>query len=146
MNVRCVAARRDRTIGRCTSHRPRSIVRTVESQLPAAEAPVVSPELTVDQLARLGAYGTPDVVDVGEAAFAAGDPTYDLVVIENGVIEVVRPATANAPPSSPRTISTAPGRHSADRRFRSRQMCPQCSPCAASARGGRARIPRWDAA
>ena len=58
----------------------------MESQLPAAEAPVVSPELTVDQLARVRAYGTPDVVDVGEAAFAAGDPTYDLVVIEAGVI------------------------------------------------------------
>ena len=98
---------RDRTIGRCTSHRPHSIIRTVESQLPAAEAPVVSPELTVDQLARLRAYGTPDVVDVGGAAFAAGDPTYDLVVIEDGVIEVVRPATANAPEAS--LITFGPG-------------------------------------
>jgi thioredoxin reductase (NADPH) len=79
----------------------------VESQLPAAEALVVSPELTVDQLARLRAYGTPDVVDVGEAAFAAGDPTYDLVVIEDGVIEVVRPATANAPEAS--LITFGPG-------------------------------------
>ena len=79
----------------------------MESQLPAAEAPVVSPELTVDQLARLRAYGTPDVVDVGEAAFAAGDPTYDLVVIEDGVIEVVRPATANAPEAS--LITFGPG-------------------------------------
>ena len=79
----------------------------MESQLPAAEAPVVSPELTVDQLARLRAYGTPDVVDVGEAAFAAGDPTYDLVVIEAGVIEVVRPATANAPEAS--LITFGPG-------------------------------------
>ncbi len=79
----------------------------MESQLPAAEAPVVSPDLTVDQLARLRAYGTPDVVDVGEAAFAAGDPTYDLVVIEDGVIEVVRPATANAPEAS--LITFGPG-------------------------------------
>jgi thioredoxin reductase (NADPH) len=48
-----------------------------------------------------------DEVDVGDFAFAAGDPTYDLVVSEAGVIEVVRPATANAPEAS--LITFGPG-------------------------------------
>jgi thioredoxin reductase (NADPH) len=56
-----------------------------------------SPELTDDQPARLRRYGTPDALEVGAAAFTAGDPEYDLIVIEQGAIDVVRPATANAP-------------------------------------------------
>jgi thioredoxin reductase (NADPH) len=71
------------------------------------EALVASPELTDDQLARLRSYGTQDALEVGEAAFAAGDPSYDLVVIEEGAIEVVRPATANAPEAS--LITFGPG-------------------------------------
>jgi thioredoxin reductase (NADPH) len=50
------------------------------------------PELSEAQLSRLRSYGTPDELDVGEAAFAAGDPWYDLIVIEQGTIAVVRPA------------------------------------------------------
>ncbi len=64
------------------------------------EALAASPELSADQLARLRAYGIPDALEVGEAAFAAGDPSYDLIVIEEGAIEVVRPPTANAPEAS----------------------------------------------
>jgi thioredoxin reductase (NADPH) len=71
------------------------------------EALAASPELTDDQLARLRGYGTPDLLEVGEAAFAAGDPSYDLIVIEQGAIEVVRPATANAPEAS--VIKFGPG-------------------------------------
>jgi thioredoxin reductase (NADPH) len=52
--------------------------------------------LSDGQLARLRAYGSPAELAVGEAAFAAGDPSYDLIVIDEGTIEVVRPATANA--------------------------------------------------
>ena len=52
-------------------------------------------------------YGSPDELDAGEAAFAAGDPTYDLIVIEEGAIEVVRAATANAPEAS--VITFGPG-------------------------------------
>jgi thioredoxin reductase (NADPH) len=55
--------------------------------------------LSDSQLARLRAYGSTDELEVGEAAFA-GDPTYDLIVIEEGAIEVVRPATVNAPEAS----------------------------------------------
>ena len=62
------------------------------------------PELSDRQLARLRAYGTPDEFEVGEAAFAAGDPTYDLTVIDRGAIEVVRAATLNAPEASVATL------------------------------------------
>jgi thioredoxin reductase (NADPH) len=65
------------------------------------------PRLSDDQLARLRGYGSPDELEVGEAAFAAGDPTYDLIVIEQGAIEVVRAATLNAPEAS--VVSFGPG-------------------------------------
>jgi CRP-like cAMP-binding protein len=64
------------------------------------EAIAAYPELSDAQLARLRAYGSPEELEVGEAAFAAGDPTYDLIVIEQGAIEVVRAATVNAPEAS----------------------------------------------
>jgi hypothetical protein len=57
----------------------------------APESLAANPPLSEDQLARLRAYGRPDDLNVGAAAFAAGDPTYDLIVIERGAIEVVRP-------------------------------------------------------
>jgi thioredoxin reductase (NADPH) len=65
------------------------------------------PGLSDGQLARLRAYGSPDELEVGTAAFAAGDPTYDLIVIEEGAIAVVRPATLNAPEAS--LIAFGPG-------------------------------------
>ena len=68
------------------------------------EALEAYPELSERQLARLRAYGSPDELEVGEAAFAAGDPTYDLIVIEQGAIEVVRAATLNAPEVSVATF------------------------------------------
>jgi thioredoxin reductase (NADPH) len=58
------------------------------------------PELSDGQLARLRAYGSPDELEAGEAAFAAGDPAYDLIVIEQGVIELVRAGTVNEPEES----------------------------------------------
>src|SRR5258708_25782782 len=73
----------------------------------SAEALEAYPELSDGQLARLRAYGTPDELEVGEAAFAAGDPTYDLIVIEQGAIEVVRAATLNAPEAS--VVTFGPG-------------------------------------
>ena len=71
------------------------------------EALAANPKLSDGQLARLRAYGRPDELDVGEAAFAAGDPTYDLIVIEQGAIEVVRAATPNAPEAS--VVTFGPG-------------------------------------
>ena len=73
----------------------------------AADALAASPQLTDEQFARLRGYGTPEALEVGEAAFAAGDPSYDLIVIDEGAIEVVRPATANDPEKS--LIEFGPG-------------------------------------
>lgn len=73
-------------------------------QPPSIADPAADPELSDDQLARLRAYGTPDELEVGEAAFEAGDPTYDVIVIEAGTIEIVRAATVNAPEASVRTF------------------------------------------
>ena len=39
----------------------------------------------------------PRPCEVGEAAFTAGDPSYDLIVVESGAIEMIRPATHDAP-------------------------------------------------
>jgi thioredoxin reductase (NADPH) len=78
---------------------------------PAAEgspdAIGANPTLSDAQLARLRAHGTPDELDAGETAFAAGDQTSDLIIIEQGAIEVVRTATLNAPEAS--LITFGPG-------------------------------------
>src|ERR1700694_1633524 len=66
-----------------------------------------NPTLSDAQLARLRAYGSPDELGVGETAFAAGDPAYELMVIRQGAIEVVRAATVNAPEAS--VITFGPG-------------------------------------
>ena len=58
------------------------------------------PELSERQLARLRAYGTPETLEAGEDAFTAGDPSYDLIVVESGAIEVIREATHDAPEAS----------------------------------------------
>jgi thioredoxin reductase (NADPH) len=84
------------------SHRPPS--RTDDG---SPEALAAYPELSDGQLARLRAYGSADELEVGEAAFAAGDPTYDLIVIQQGAIEVVRAATVNAPEAS--VVTFGPG-------------------------------------
>jgi thioredoxin reductase (NADPH) len=73
-------------------------------QSPTPADPAADPELSDGQLARLRAYGSPDELEVGEAAFESGDPTYDLIVIEQGVIELLLAATVNAPEASLRTF------------------------------------------
>jgi len=55
------------------------------------------PVLTVSQLARLRAYGTCHPIKKGQSVFAAGDATYDLVLIDDGAIDIVRAATRDAP-------------------------------------------------
>lgn len=65
------------------------------------------PRLSEEQLARLRSYGEPDQLEVGQNAFTAGDPTYELIVVESGAVAVIRPATANAPEAS--LITYLPG-------------------------------------
>jgi thioredoxin reductase (NADPH) len=55
------------------------------------------PQLSPTQLARLRTYGTPRAVDVGDLLFVAGDAAYDLVLIDEGAIDLVRPANRHEP-------------------------------------------------
>ncbi|MFT4279739.1 FAD-dependent oxidoreductase [Microbacterium sp.] len=54
--------------------------------------PTLSPTLTDAQWARLTAAGTPHEVAEGEYVFRSGERDYDLIVIEEGEIEIVRDA------------------------------------------------------
>jgi thioredoxin reductase (NADPH) len=100
-------------LGRLQPERPRVVAmtdpreRATRAEAGSPEILAAYPELSDVQLARLRAYGNPDELEVGEAAFAAGDPTYDLIVIEEGAIEVVRAAAVNAPEAS--VITFGPG-------------------------------------
>ena len=52
----------------------------------------ISPTLTDDQWARLTAIGTTQDVAEGDYVFRSGDSDYDLIVVEEGEIEIVRDA------------------------------------------------------
>jgi thioredoxin reductase (NADPH) len=55
------------------------------------------PLLSPDQVDRLRAYGLARPVEAGELIFVAGDSTYDLVLIDEGSIDLVRPANRHEP-------------------------------------------------
>ncbi|HEY8728995.1 MAG TPA: FAD-dependent oxidoreductase [Acidothermaceae bacterium] len=55
------------------------------------------PVLTEDQRTRLCAYGTSEQVNVGDTIFRPGDLTYDLVLIQQGAIDIVTTPTGDAP-------------------------------------------------
>jgi thioredoxin reductase (NADPH) len=59
--------------------------------------PVAFPRLSAAQLARLRSYGSPQAVEAGEVLYGPGDATYDLVVLEDATVEIVQPATRDAP-------------------------------------------------
>jgi thioredoxin reductase (NADPH) len=61
------------------------------------ENPVAFPRLSDAQLARLRSYGKPETVEAGDVLYRPGDATYDLVVIEDATVEIVQPATLDAP-------------------------------------------------
>jgi len=76
------------------------------SQPPESPAAAVEafPTLTTEQLVRLRSYGTPQAVAVGDAVFEAGDAVFeaggksmDLVVIDEGRVDIVRAATHQRP-------------------------------------------------
>jgi thioredoxin reductase (NADPH) len=61
------------------------------------EEPGNASQLSEDQFARLTAYGVAQDVRVRDVVFRPGDPSYDLIVIETGWIEIVSPATHDEP-------------------------------------------------
>jgi len=65
-------------------------------ELPTAAAEAF-PTLTTEQLVRLRSYGTPQDVAVGDTVFQAGDKSIDLVVIDEGTVDIVRPPTHERP-------------------------------------------------
>jgi thioredoxin reductase (NADPH) len=62
--------------------------------------PAAYPRLSDAQLARLRSYGTPQTVEAGEVLYGPGDATYDLIVTEDATVEIVQPATLDAPEES----------------------------------------------
>jgi len=55
------------------------------------------PNLTESQCVRLRAFGIPQTLSVGETLFKPGDITYDLVLIDTGVVDIVSPPTTDVP-------------------------------------------------
>ena len=53
----------------------------------SASAQEAYPSLTDEQWTRLKAYGTGQAVEVGTVLFRAGDSSYDLILVESGVVE-----------------------------------------------------------
>ncbi len=56
-----------------------------------------APRLSGDQFARLTAYGVAQDVRIRDVVFRPGDPSYDLIAIETGWIEIVSPAALDEP-------------------------------------------------
>jgi thioredoxin reductase (NADPH) len=71
----------------------------IESE-PEVDDPVAFPRLSDAQLARLRPYGTAQDVAAGDVLYGPGDATYDFVVVENATVEIVQPATRDAPQES----------------------------------------------
>ncbi|MEV4343271.1 FAD-dependent oxidoreductase [Actinoplanes sp. NPDC049596] len=53
------------------------------------------PVLTAGQWQRLCSYGTPDRLAAGDWIFRAGDEVSDMILVESGRVEIVRPATTD---------------------------------------------------
>jgi thioredoxin reductase (NADPH) len=73
-----------------------------------ATAGVAFPVLSAEQTRRLWSYAVVQDVAVGDTVFRAGDETYDLIVVERGVVDLVRAATHDAPEEV--VVSHGPGR------------------------------------
>jgi thioredoxin reductase (NADPH) len=71
-------------------------VTDTESELEVRD-PALRPQLSDVQLQRLRAYGTPQIVEAGEVFYGPGDPNYDLIVVDDALLEIVQPATNDGP-------------------------------------------------
>ncbi|MFD9403464.1 FAD-dependent oxidoreductase [Streptomyces sp. NPDC060011] len=58
----------------------------------SSSAGEASPQLTDEQRARLTSYGSSQDLQRGDVVFRAGEPAYDLIVVEDGIVELVAPA------------------------------------------------------
>jgi thioredoxin reductase (NADPH) len=74
-------------------------VASTESEL-EIDDPVAFPRLSDAQLARLRSYGTLQTVEAGDVLYGPGDATYDFVVTDDATVEIVQPATRDAPEES----------------------------------------------
>jgi thioredoxin reductase (NADPH) len=63
-------------------------VAAAQGPLGTRETRLVRPRLSDDQLATLQRYGTVEPTAAGQVLFAAGDPSYDLIVLLEGRVEV----------------------------------------------------------
>ena len=54
--------------------------------------PLLAPDFTEAQWARLTAYAEPFEAEVGETLISAGDRDYPMILLETGKIDVIRPA------------------------------------------------------
>jgi thioredoxin reductase (NADPH) len=75
---------------------------------PPPTASAAFPVLTDAQLDRLRSYGTREDSAVGDELFRSGDETYDLIVVDEGAVEVLQPATHSGPEEP--IVSHGPGR------------------------------------
>ena len=59
-----------------------------------AEHAPITPTLTDEQWDRMLRYGTPVAARAGDVLFSSGERWYDLILVENGTVDVVRDALA----------------------------------------------------
>ena len=78
-----------------TSGLPSSIVGSEDAD--PADLALAFPRLTEDECIRLRAFGTAQTVNVGDTLFEPGDVTYDLVLIDEGVVDIVSAPTLGKP-------------------------------------------------
>ncbi len=83
------------TPDQATPELPSSIVGRNEAN--PADLAQAFPRLSESERARLRAFGTPQVVNVGDSLFEPGDVTYDLILIDEGVVDIVSAATLGKP-------------------------------------------------
>ena len=78
-----------------TSGLPSSIVGGEDAD--PADLALAFPRLTEDECTRLRAFGTAQTVNVGDTLFVPGDVTYDLMLIDEGAVDIVSAPTLGKP-------------------------------------------------
>jgi thioredoxin reductase (NADPH) len=66
-----------------------------QSVAPGVDTSIAFPTLSKSQLKRLGAYGVEQLVTAGDILFSPGDRTYDLMIIDEGAIDIVSTGTCD---------------------------------------------------